>query len=115
MGRPFETIKGNGIKSVSLFDGAGRLTQIADPGTSTDNPSICILLRYTYDANGNIIQVSAAEGTQSFTYDGLNRLTSWTDETGTTTTYTYDKVGNLTKKGSKTYTYNAASQITNSG
>ena len=45
----------------------------------------------------------------------MNRLTSWTNIDGTVQNYQYDAAGNLLQKGSQAYTYNAASQITNSG
>jgi len=109
-GRPFNIIKGNGIKSTYLYDAAGRISAIEDPG----NPDNSIFF-YKYDANGNIVKAESVNGSQIFAYDALNRLTSWTDEVGSITTYAYDAVGNLTKKGNKTYTYNAANEITNSG
>ena len=54
-------------------------------------------------------------------YDGLNRLTNWYNPlTDTTTTYQYDKVGNLleVKEGqtiTKSFSYNAANQISAPG
>jgi len=109
-GRPFNIIKGNGVKSVILYDEAGRVQEIADLG----NPG-SIVLNYAYDVNGNITIASGADGEERFAYDALNRLTSWTSTTGAVTTYEYDAVGNIAKKGSKSYTYNAANEITNSG
>ncbi|MBE0446730.1 MAG: hypothetical protein IBX64_01220, partial [Actinobacteria bacterium] len=109
-GRLFQTIKGNGYKASNSYDEVGRVKQISDPGNPNGKG-----LSYIYDANGNITIASGAGGVERFAYDAINRLTSWTSDTGTVTTYTYDAVGNLTKKGSKTYTYNAANEITNAG
>jgi RHS repeat-associated protein len=109
-GRPFNIIKGNGIKTTNLFDSVGRISAIEDPG----NPNNSIFF-YKYDANSNIIEIQGVNGSQRFVYDALNRLTSWTNEADVVTTYAYDAVGNLTKKGSRTFTYNAVNEITNTG
>ncbi|XZF77791.1 RHS repeat-associated core domain-containing protein [Bacillus sp. AL-1R] len=109
-GLPFEIVYGNGIKSLQSYDKLGRIKEIASNG----NPNSGIFT-YEYDKNGNITTIQGYDGTQTFSYDELNRLTGWTNEAGTLTTYQYDAVGNLTKKGSQTFTYNAANQITNTG
>jgi RHS repeat-associated protein len=76
-------------------------------------------LDYTYDSNSNITQIvngwrdtqsSWHSQTESYTYDGLNRLisascTSWSH------TYSYDKVGNRTAKDDVTYTVNAMGEL----
>ena len=41
-------------------------------------------------------------------------MTSWNNGT-TTTNYGYDNNGNLTKDGSKTYTYDARDELTSDG
>ena len=109
-GRAFETIRGNGGRSVQFYDRIGRVTEISDPG----NPQGSTYY-YEYDANSNITTISGFTGKQKFTYDELNRLTSWTDESNTLTNYAYDEVGNMTQKGAQTFTYNADNQITNAG
>jgi len=109
-GRPFEIIRGNGLKRVDLYDDAGRLKQIADPGTPNNS-----VLHYIFDANGNIVQEQKNTGVERFSYDALNRLVSWTNEAGNVTAYGFDAAGNLTQKGDKTFTYNAANEITNPG
>lgn len=78
---------------------------------------------YAYDDNGNIIRTDSWAGYEEFTYDGNNRVTSWTYHPNVNDpdishdvvneSYTYDAAGNLTQKGSAQYNYNAASQITN--
>ncbi|GAB6877169.1 RHS repeat domain-containing protein [Thermaerobacter litoralis] len=70
---------------------------------------------YWYDANGNIVAIDTLSGRQTFEYDALNRLVRWTDETGKVTEYAYDAAGNLVRKGSETFTYDAANQIANPG
>lgn len=66
---------------------------------------------YTYDANGNIVQIgdTVNEKTTAYTYDGLNRLTSESNGTDTLS-YTYDIGGNVTAVSKNntvlhTYTY----------
>ncbi|MDA8213353.1 MAG: carbohydrate binding domain-containing protein [Clostridia bacterium] len=109
-GRPFRIFRNNGYFAHLRYDRAGRVSEIADSG----NPGGA-KIQYYYDANGNITGMTSADGYQSFSYDALNRLTGWTDEFSANTTYTYDAVGNLTQKGSRTFTYNAANEITNQG
>ncbi|MDR2525966.1 MAG: DNRLRE domain-containing protein, partial [Oscillospiraceae bacterium] len=52
---------------------------------------------YTYDANGNITQITeaVADTTATYTYDGLSRLTGETGPAGSYA-YNYDAGGNLT-------------------
>ena len=77
----------------------------------------------TYDGNGNILTEAVTEAysgsttkTRTYQYDLGNRLISATYN-GTTTTYTYDAVGNrLTRQegteAAETYTYNYLNQLT---
>jgi RHS repeat-associated protein len=109
-GRPFEIVRGDGLKSVLTYDDAGRLTAIGNPGNPANRD-----ITYNHDSRGNITAVHGANGTERFGYDALNRLISWTNETGTLTKYAYDAAGNLTGKGNRTFTHDAAGQITNPG
>ncbi|WP_066494857.1 RHS repeat-associated core domain-containing protein [Abyssisolibacter fermentans] len=56
----------------------------------------------TYDKRNNPLVstqiINGAKCTNSFTYDGLNRLTAQTDALGNTTRYLYDKCNNLIKE-----------------
>ena len=77
-------------------------------------------LEYTWDNNNNITQVVHGfrdttdlwhEDTETYVYDGLDRLTSaqclsWSH------TYTYDKTGNRTSKDGITYTINEVNEVT---
>ena len=66
--------------------------------------------KYSYDLAGNLL----SDGTNTYTYDLQNRLTSKTGKDGTTT-YTYDAAGNLIKKaapdGTTEYTYTAQNKL----
>jgi RHS repeat-associated protein len=111
-GRPTEIATPDGSTRSLTYDAASNVTQvknITSSGTQT--------LGYSYDANGNML----SEGSTTYTYDALNRLASWYDPTANeTTTYAYDAVGNPTQvqvggTTTKSFTYNAANEITNTG
>jgi len=89
----------------------GKLT-----GMSTVNSANATLqnLGYTYDAVGNITQISdgVAAETSAFTYDALNRLTAMNVTSGGSTvnseSFTFDATnGNLASKNSESYTYSS--------
>jgi RHS repeat-associated protein len=64
-------------------------------------------VRYTYDARGNRLTTSGAEGTAHYTYDARDRLTALTRADGTTVTFGYDRDGHLVRRteGRTTTTY----------
>ena len=64
-----------------------------DPG------SLNYLTTYDYDVLDNLTQVNQGSQQRTFAYDGLSRLTSANnvEQTGSTT-FSYDKNGNLTSK-----------------
>ncbi len=110
-----------GTTSSVKYDEASRILKFINETQSNTQT-----FAYDYDSNGNITAVSDREtsGTVNDTrygYDGLNRLTNWYNPlTDTTTTYQYDKVGNLleVKEGqtiTKSFSYNAANQISAPG
>ena len=110
-----------GVISSVRYDQASRVTKMINETQLNMQTFI-----YDYDSNGNITAVSdrATSGTVNDTrygYDGLNRLTDWYNSlTDTTTTYQYDKVGNLleVKEGNsvtKAFSYNSANQISSPG
>ncbi len=75
-------------------------------------------ISYGYDANGNLNSKTATgfSGATSngYTYDYVNRLTSWSAGS-TITNYTYDASGNRTQVGSNVYTYDARDELTGDG
>ncbi len=76
-------------------------------------------LRYTYDANGNVLTIkdylAGNPQTQTFAYDALDRLASAVTSGGTGGTYalqnySYDNTtGNLSSKAGVNYTYGDSS------
>lgn len=57
------------------YDAAGRLTKADMPGTDSD-------VTYTYDANGNRASMLDPNGTTTYAYDSLDRLTGVTRADG---------------------------------
>lgn len=66
-------------------------------------------LGYTFDPGGNVTGITdPRHGKQSFSYDGLDRLTGATGGYGTVT-YTYNQIGNMLSNSQVgAYTYNAS-------
>lgn len=62
--------------------------------------------RYTYDGVGNRLTQETLSGTNSYTYDAANRLTSVDG-----VSYSWDAKGNLLSDGAWSYTYNHANRL----
>ncbi len=99
-----------------VTNGMGRLQQIL--GGVTGDPDSLQDLRYTYDANGNVLTIKDYldktgnnPQTQTFTYDALDRLTSAVAVNGTNGTYALQNysynatTGNLSSRAGVNYTY----------
>ncbi|MBH5403175.1 RHS repeat protein, partial [Bradyrhizobium sp. CNPSo 4010] len=103
---------GNGLLTTKGFDAlTGRLTSVATgSGSAVQNLSV------TYDKRGNPLSRNDANTnlSETFTYDGLNRLLSSTvnlTPTPLSKTFSYDPIGNLLSKSDVgSYTYPAAGQ-----
>jgi len=88
-GEPTQRNYASGLQSTLTYDSLGRISHI---GTgSLQN------LDYTYDANGNILQIHdiASGETKTYTYDSLDRLTHAQDPGQYDISYTYDAIGNI--------------------
>jgi RHS repeat-associated protein len=106
----------NGVATSYGYDPGGRLNAIVHATGGTTLQSFA----YTLDANGNRTVVTTLAGTESYTLDALDRLTSGTYTNGDTVGYTYDAAGNrLTQVvngvTTNTYTYDDAGQLTSDG
>ncbi len=101
------------VVSTYAYDDADRLTGIehVQGGTTT-----LASVDYTLDDVGNRTQRVDEEGTHSYTYDDLYRLTEVTYPGPSTTDYVYDAFGNRTSMtvgmDETTYSYNDADQLT---
>ena len=101
---------GNGLGIARSYDEKGRLTSVS-AGIGSTPAELAQSAAYGYDSIGNLVyRVEELTGfTESFHYDGLNRLVTQelTSSSGTqTNSYTYDHYGNLmSKPGAGTYQY----------
>ncbi len=75
------------------YDSAGRLISII---YKDSGDSIIASFSYTLDAVGNRIQIVDGDGTTTYTYDDLDRLTNVSYPGGRTQQYIYDPAGNRT-------------------
>ena len=111
------------------YDGLGRITEREAYGRSEtyqylSNPSVSgyttplvnrityadnSQLRYSYDANGNILRITDESGREivSYVYDEINRLKRENIYGYKSVAYTYDVRGNITKKEEYAYTVGA--------
>ncbi len=106
---------GNNVVTTYQYDSRGRPTEIKVQGQTT-----LLDLNYGFDGVGNVISI----GSESYSYDFLNRLTTatgpwgtvkygydgvgnrlWLYQSPTNTTYVYGLYDRLTSVGSTTYTY----------
>ena len=107
---------GNNVVTTYHYDNRGRTTEIKVVQTGTT----LLDLAYGYDGVGNVVSI----GTESYSYDYLNRLTTgtgpwgtikygydgvgnrlWSYQSPTNTTYTYSSYDRLASAGSTSYTY----------
>ncbi|NUK10469.1 Teneurin-1 [Streptomyces lunaelactis] len=102
-------------KRAFSYDALGRLSN--DKLTSPTG-NVLTSITYGYDANDNETSKTtsgfAGAGTNTYTYDWANRLSSWNNGT-TTEQYGYDASGNRTRVGGDTYTYDARNRLTSDG
>jgi RHS repeat-associated protein len=107
---------GNGLTATFSYDSLGRVLTL----DIKDGQTSYLDLDYMYDNNSNITQLVNGwrdtnlnwhSDTESYSYDGLNRVTS-ADCTSWSHTYSYDKVGNRITKDSVTYTINTVNEVT---
>jgi RHS repeat-associated protein len=108
-GRKTERRCGSQITSYA-YDKLGRLSEL----THRKNNELIHSEILSCDAEDNIL----SDGSNTFEYDGLNRLTSVKDGSRAIREYTYDAYGNrtsLTENGNTvTYLYNEADQLVSS-
>ncbi len=77
----------NGNTTTATYDNIDRLTQLTYQDQSTTS--------LTYECCG-LNTVTDKNGTLTFTKDGINRVTGFTDENGKSISYGYDKTRNVT-------------------
>lgn len=97
------------------YDNLGRLsTDVLKNGVGTTVNSIS----YGYDLNNNVTSKTTAgvqgAGSNSYTFDYLDRMTSWTSN-GTITNYGWDDSSNRIQSGSKTASYDQRNRLLSDG
>ncbi len=117
------------------YDENGRIFNVRYPGSynyrkinyvlngwvsQIQDPSMVHNYDYYYNDNGTIWRNTSWTGWEDFAYDANGRLTSWyyspwSGGSSMQENYAYDAAGNLMTKGSQTFTYNGANQITKAG
>lgn len=86
--RTIKEVSADGSLILNEYDEAGNLRTRTENGSRVD---------YTYDARGNRIGSSYADGSnESWSYNSFNQLLSYTDRAGVRISYEYDERGNLT-------------------
>jgi YD repeat-containing protein len=107
--------RSSGVATNYGYDGAGRLSAVSHTGPTGTLQSYV----YALDANGNRTGVTTQAGSEGYTYDALNRLTSVSYANGDTVSYGYDAAGKRlteTVNGFTTaYLYDAAGQVVSNG
>jgi len=91
------------------YDSAGRLTSTATKTTGVSMPALSTI--YSYSKTTGALIEEASEGRKiTSEYNALGQLTSYTDASDNTATYSYDVDGRLHElndgKGIQTYSYN---------
>ena len=107
---------GNGTYTTYAYDSRGNVSEVANfaPDGSTVSK-----FDYTYDAQGNPLTITSAQGTTTYAYDAAGQLVSVILPGGRTVTYAYDAAGNrttVTDSGTPTsYTTNNLNEYTAAG
>ncbi|MEV0275319.1 polymorphic toxin type 30 domain-containing protein [Streptomyces sp. NPDC050610] len=85
--------RGPRITALRLLDEA---PSAYEQGPSAAPAGGTVVMRYAYDATGNLTEVVNSSGKPlRFTYDSEDRITSWTDRNGTSFGYVYDGRGRV--------------------
>ncbi|MGW4638302.1 DNRLRE domain-containing protein [Sphaerisporangium sp. NPDC004334] len=111
------------LTSMSYGAGGARRTYGYDPlnrlvkdELKTDQGAPIASIAYDYDIDDNVTSKTTAgtagAGTNRYTYDWADRLTSWTGTDGKTTTYGWDAAGNRIRVDDKVYTYDQRNRLT---
>lgn len=97
---------GNGVTQYRDVDGLSRTEAIYTTGASTN-----LDLSMTWDANDNLASVTDSGGTDTYTYDTIDRLTGVSYEGGSASeSYTWDEAGNMTNRSGLASTAFAATR-----
>ncbi|WP_043814228.1 RHS repeat-associated core domain-containing protein [Allokutzneria albata] len=100
------------------YDELGRLAsdKLEQNSTSGAPTRTAFGEEYDYDLDDKLTEKKTITGADvavnSYGYDRLGRLTSWTNPAGATTSYAWDKAGNRTTVGTTRFTYDERNRLT---
>ncbi|HEY3718478.1 MAG TPA: polymorphic toxin-type HINT domain-containing protein [Jatrophihabitantaceae bacterium] len=107
---------GSGITRGFSYDALGRVS--ADTLANSSGSAVASV-SYGYDLDNNVTSKDttgvAGAGHNAYSYDYLDRLTSWTAPDGTATAYAWDASSNRIKAGGKTSTFDARNRLVSDG
>jgi len=92
IGRVTSTQTPNGVVTTFTYDNLDRVTKISQTKGAVENNT-----SYTYDEVGNVLTVTDAQGTITYTYNINDQVATRTDTFGNTVKYEYDKARRLKK------------------
>jgi YD repeat-containing protein len=104
--QPAVTVLGNALVEQNTYDTFTKQLQQLRVGT-VSTPGSIMDRSYDYDDVGNVetITNTLQSEVSKYTFDHLDRLSTWTIPNVLTQTYSYDPVGNITSKVTFTYGY----------
>jgi RHS repeat-associated protein len=91
VGRLTKAVMSNGTSTVYSYDADGNVIEVMNLG---NDGSTLSQFGYTYNSRGQRVSMTTAAGTTNYTYDYNGQLTEAALPTGQTLTYTYDANGN---------------------
>jgi YD repeat-containing protein len=108
LSQPKRWVQGNNVVSRWTYSTYLQRLQQLQIGPSSCAGAACLFDRtYGYDNAGNVLNITDnrnAGNNQTYDYDHRDRLTSWT-LSGSTQSYAYNPIGNLTTKAGHAYSY----------
>jgi RHS repeat-associated protein len=117
LGQPATAKYGNGINIVMTYAvgnaPCGRDTfRLCTLQASTSSGQVLQSMSYQYDERGNITRIDdGTSGTQSFAYDGLDRLIAAAGSSYGSLSYSYNAVGNMLQNAAIPYTYSTTTSV----
>ncbi|MDX6187737.1 FG-GAP-like repeat-containing protein [Flavobacterium sp. Fl-318] len=111
-----ESITGNGIKISNTYDTDGYLSKIQYDKTTSPTSNI-LTLTTEFDKNTDNVKKRSnnvfSNYTETFDYDAVDRLTTFTNRLGVQESQSYDASGKITVNNLGTYSYDPAKKYQN--
>jgi RHS repeat-associated protein len=104
VGRPAMIAYSNGTSVVYAYDKGLRVASIT---LQNSHHATLYQEAYRYDSRGNVMTLADPDGTRTFSYDALNRVTRVQNADGTIETFSYDAIGNIVRHNSDVFRFDA--------